>query len=201
MDEINRQLPVVAVKRLLADLEKQGLTVSKERILRILCACDVPAAVQVLDLWERPEVAVSHWVLLMTGINQQDELEIARNLLSWKTFSAKDSARVLCLQGSERVGFKLCVNTFGVTDWPTLVFGDSPEMYSFLRVGPQLLRSFSACPGSFERFLTTIHVMAENGAAFRDIEKLLMKEHFWNGLKLIYDEIKSFFSFSVQAKV
>src|SRR3712207_5456171 len=52
----------------------------------------------IIDLWEQRELAVSFWILLTTGVNQDEEMDIARTLLFWKAFFAKDASLVRCVQ-------------------------------------------------------------------------------------------------------
>jgi hypothetical protein len=43
----------------------------------------------VSNLWEQPELAVTYWILLLSGVNQKEELEIAKTLLIGRPLSQK----------------------------------------------------------------------------------------------------------------
>lgn len=151
---------------------------------------------EVYDLWDEPELAVTYWVLLLSGINREEEKEIANELLFWKTFLAKHSARLLCVQSSDRREFRCCSSSFGVVSCPTLIFSDNPDMDGFVKIDPQLLFKLAEQKGGLQRFFTRIHSLVENGQSIVGVQILLNSEKFWSGLKLMYKEVKSLVSFS-----
>jgi hypothetical protein len=160
-----------------------------------------PRELDVLDLWEQQELPITYWILLMTGVNQEEEMKVAQTLLSWNTFFSKHSARVLCIQSSERNEFRCCSASFDVVNCPTLLFSDSPEMESFVKVEPELLFALSGQPGGLQRFLTKVHSMVENGESLVGIKNMLLTEKFWSTLKLVYQEVKGFISFSAKKEL
>jgi hypothetical protein len=149
---------------------------------------------EILDLWEPREAALTYWILMLTGVNQSDELQIAGGILTWQAFLAKDSARVLCVQVSERDAFRCCSSQFDVHDCPTLIMSDLPDMSSFLKIEPDLLRSLASQPGELQRFLTRLHALAENGRSLEQLQQLMTAEAFWRGMKVVYKEIKGLIS-------
>lgn len=151
----------------------------------------------IADLWEQPELAVTYWILLSSGLHQTDELEIARTLSLWKVASAKDSAMLLCIQHSDREKFKCCSAEFGVVKTPTLILGDSSEMKESILIAPQLLFSLASREGALERFLTEIHSSIVNGNSLRDIDRQLRTERFWASMKLVYSEIRDLISLKI----
>ena len=157
--------------------------------------------VEVADFWESRDIAVTYWVLMISGVNQPEEMEIAKAWLLWKAFFAKDSALVVCLQSSERREFKCASSQFGIVNCPALVLGDSPGMESSIEISSELLFTLSATPGSFQRFLARIHQLVENGTRLEDIRALLWTETFWSGIKVAYAEVKSVVSATVKASV
>lgn len=153
--------------------------------------------VSISDLWEQPELAASYWILLLSGVNQKDEMEIATNLLVWKAFNAKDSAKVLCIPLSERSEFNFCSSQFNVVRTPTLVFSDSRDLSEFVTIAPKVLFDLNSTEGHLQRFLTEIHNSFLNGRRLLDIRKRLITEQFWAGTKVVYGEVKSLVSFSL----
>lgn len=149
----------------------------------------------VFDLWEEPEFAVTYWILLLSGINQEEEKDIANELLFWKTFLAKQSARVICVQSSDRREFRCCSSTFGVVNCPSLIFSDNPDMADFIKVKPQLLLALASQKGGLQRFFTRIHSLIENGRSILDVQVILDSEKFWAGLKIVYGEVKGLVAF------
>lgn len=154
---------------------------------------------EVVDLWEPQEAALTYWVLMLTGVNQPDELNIARDLLAWQAFFAKDSARVLCLQSSERDAFRCCSSAFEVHDCPSLVMSDTPEMQNRLKVEADLLRTLAGRPGELQRFLSRLHALVENGRTLNDLDRHLTAATFWRGLKVVYQEVKDLVSITISS--
>lgn len=152
------------------------------------------STLEIVDLWERREAALTYWILLLSGANQTDEMKLASDLLTWQAFFAKDSARILCVQSSEREAFRCCSCTFDVHDCPTLIMSDSPDMNSYLRVEQDLLRRLTSTPGELQRFLTRLHALAENGRSLRQLSDLMAADAFWRGLKIVYNEVKGMVS-------
>lgn len=152
------------------------------------------STLEIVDLWEPREAALTYWILLLSGANQTDEMKLASDLLTWQAFFAKDSARILCVQSSEREAFRCCSSTFDIHDCPTLIMSDSPDMNSYLRVEPDLLRRLTSSPGELQRFLTRLHALAENGRSLRQLSDLMAADAFWRGLKIVYNEVKGMVS-------
>lgn len=152
------------------------------------------STLEVVDLWEPREAALTYWILILSGANQTDEMKLASDLLTWQAFFAKDSARILCVQSSEREAFRCCSSTFDVHDCPTLIMSDSPDMGSYLRVEPDLLRRLASSPGELQRFLTRLHTLAENGRSLGQLSDLMAAAAFWRGLKIVYNEVKGMVS-------
>src|SRR5258708_7320393 len=150
-----------------------------------------------VDLWEQPELGVTYWILLLSGVNQEEEMEIAQALLVWKAFIAKDSARVLCIPHSDREEFKLCSLTFGASRTPTLVLSDSPNMADAITIQPELLFSLANKKGGLQRFFTQVHSSIENGDSLTEIKSQLRTNRFWSGVKLVYSEVKGLISIKI----
>jgi len=151
----------------------------------------------IVDLWEPREAALTYWILLLTGVNQPDEMQVAKDLLSWQAFFSKDSARVLCVQSSERDSFRCCSAAFEVHDCPTLVMGDAPDMHSYLKIEADLLKSLIAKPGELQRLLAKLHALIQNGRSLQDLRELMAAESFWRGLKVVFKEVKGLISINL----
>jgi hypothetical protein len=156
---------------------------------------------EVMDLWESRDLAATYWILMISGVNQPEEMDIATNLLSWKAFFAKDSAMVACIQSSERNEFRCASSKFGVVNCPALILGDSPEMNSFIEIRSELLFTLASNKGSFQRFVTRLHQLIENGTSIEDLRALLWSEQFWSGIKVVYSEVKSVVASTVKANI
>lgn len=157
--------------------------------------------IEVLDLWEHKELPVTYWILLLTGVNQEEEMAIANILLSWQAFFAKHSARMLCIQSSERNEFRCCSSYFDVVNCPALIFSDSPDMQSFVKIEPELLFTLTNQKGGLQRFLTKLHSSVGNGVTLSEIKAMLLTEKFWSALKIAYSEVKSLVSFSANKEL
>ena len=149
--------------------------------------------VTISDLWEQPELAMTYWILLMSGVNQEEETEIAKALLCWKAFNAKDSAMVLCLTLADGP-YRLCASHFKSVKTPTLLVSDTRDMYNYLKIDPELLFSLMIPKGSFQRFITELHLTIQTGNTIQDIKNQLLKERAWAGVKVLYSEAKSLIS-------
>ncbi|HWS90201.1 MAG TPA: hypothetical protein VN282_24745 [Pyrinomonadaceae bacterium] len=169
--------------------------------LMIQRALHEPRELEVIDLWENQDIAVTFWILLITGVNQEEEMELAKTLLSWRAFFPKRAARALCVQSSERSEFRCCSSTFGVVNCPVLIFSDSPDMQSFVKVEPELLFKLAGQKGDLQRFLTKIHALIENGDSLSGVQSMLLTEKFWAALKIVYGEVKGFISFSAKKEL
>ncbi len=151
-------------------------------------------ALKISNLWEQPEPTVTYWIFLLTGIDQEEEMEIAIPLLTWKAFFAKDSAQVLCIQSSERQFFRCCSTHFGTIICPTLLLGDTSEMQNFIKIEPQLLFKLGSEKGELRRFMARIHLLIENGSTLREVKAQLGTEHFWSGFKVVFSEVEGLVS-------
>jgi nucleotide-binding universal stress UspA family protein len=139
---------------------------------------------RVVDFWDQPQLSVSHWVLMLSGINEEVEVRIADTLLRWKAFYVRDAAALLCVQSSERARFRCCSEVFAVEGFPTLVLGDSPEMKDYIRFEPQLILPLASQHGGLHRFLAHVHAYVENGKGLREVATQLSKRQFWRDLEL-----------------
>ncbi len=182
----DRSLKLLA-RQLQIESNTQGSALIEAILLRV-------RTVDIVDLWVPREAALTYWILMLTGVNQIDEMQLAGDLLAWQAFFAKDSARVLCVQSSERDPFRCCSSRFQVHDCPTLVMSYSPDMKSYLKIEPNLLRALAGQSGEVQRFLARIHALAENGRSLEDLQQLMAAEAFWRGLKVVYKEIKGLIS-------
>jgi len=184
--------PSLALARL--DAEKQAIL--REVVEQIVH--DV-RRIDVTDLWEQDQLANTYWILFMSGVDQEDEGLLARELLFWSTVFTKHSARVACIQSSDRNLFKYCTSYFNVKRWPTLIFSDRPNMVPFLSIDGQLLTYLSERRGGIRRLLTELHALVESGSSIQDIGQTIATEQFWKHLKLVYREAKTLVSVSIKA--
>ena len=192
-----RNLPTIRVNAL-RDLANRLITAEDWEVATIIRTVLIETRTfDVIDLWEPREVALTYWVLMLTGVNQAHEMQIAKDLLAWQAFFSKDSARVLCVQSSERESFRCCSSTFTVHDCPTLVMSDSPEMHSHLKIEADLLKLLSAEPGELQRFLTRLQALVENGRTIADLKEIMAVETFWRGLKVVFKEVKGLVSITL----
>jgi len=153
-------------------------------------------ALDVIDLWEPREVSLTYWVLMLTGVNQLHEMQVAKDLLAWQAFFAKDSARVLCVQSSEREAFHCCSSRFVVHDCPTLVMSDSPYMLNHLKVQADLLKALIE-QGDLQRFLSRLQALVENGSTMAELKGLMAAEAFWRGLNVAYKDVNGLVSITL----
>ena len=181
--------------KLSVDLNQLIQLISDDRLL-FESLLNISRETKIIDLWERNDLAVSYWVLLLTGVNQEEEMVIAQALLSWQHFFSKTSARVACLQSSERNEFRCCSLNFDVVNCPTLVFSDSPDMQNYVKIDSELLFLMAAEKGGLQRFFTRLHSLVENGTSSSGVKDILITEKFWKTLKLAYGEVKGLISFS-----
>jgi hypothetical protein len=155
--------------------------------------------VSVTDLWTPIEPISSYWILLMTGIDQRDEIDIASSILIWKEFFTKNTANIVCLQSSDRKDFKFCNRYFKINSYPALIFSDNPEMERSIILDGSILHKIMGSKGGLRAFLTQIHAFIENGVCMEEIRGKLNTERFWDGLKMVYKEIKSLVSISIKS--
>jgi hypothetical protein len=152
---------------------------------------------RIQDLWAPSEAATTYWVLLLSGLNQEDEVEIAQAMLLWQAFMAKDSAQLICLQSSERDSFKCCSSFFATHDCPVLIVSDSALMTPFVKIEGALLATLMSKKGNLQRFASTIHGVIDSGKTIEDVKGMLTTQKFWSNLKLVYKEIKDIVSIGI----
>jgi nucleotide-binding universal stress UspA family protein len=150
---------------------------------------------RVVDFWDQPDLSVSFWALLVSGINDEVELRIADTILRWKGFYVRETASLICVQSSERSMFKCCANTFDLNRFPALVLGDSPEMIQYITFHGQLLTSLAALPGALHRFLTHVHSYLDNGKSLAYVAGQLGTPRFWSDLGLQISTTADAFTF------
>lgn len=175
---------------------------SEARSLVVRVADDIVSearSVEVEDAWDQDQIASSYWILYLSGVDQEDEVALAKELLLWSAVFAKNSARVACIQSSERALFKFGTQYFGLKSWPTLVFSDRPDMADFLAIDGHLLTSLSEKRGGIRRLLTELHARVECGRSISDISTAIGTEKFWQNLKIVYGEAKSFVSVTIKS--
>jgi hypothetical protein len=146
--------------------------------------------IDTINLWEQNELAISYWILLLNGIDQEEEKQIAMTLLQWKEFYAKHLALVRCLQSSD-IEFSLYSSRFQIDQFPSLILSDSPIMQNVIVFDPL---EFNKKGKNFRTFLTRINQMILNGKKLCEIERGLQQEKAWCGIKLVYKELKSWFA-------
>lgn len=196
-EKLSQRLPPEVKALIQQASEEQRQVIIKYLIERI----EIRPTYHIANLWDLPEFATSYWVFLMTGIDQTTQTSMAKELLFWKAISARDYARVLCVQSSDRGAFRYLAAQFDAHKFPAMILGNSPEMRNYVRLDPELLNELSAEEGRFQTFLTQVHNAIENGHHIEQIGKDLGTEQFWKTLKLVYREVKSFFSIKVTASV
>lgn len=189
-----KRLPEEVAKAIITHLEGYDeATVSNV----VQAALRAAKPVEVMELWHRQEAAITYWILLLTGINQEDEMRVAQDLLTWQAFFSKDSARVLCVQSSERDAFRCCTKAFAAHNFPTLFVGDSPSMHSRIQIPSDLLLSLSERPGGLQQFFAKTHSVVEAGNTLDEIKNAMYAETFWKGIGVVYSEIKDLISITV----
>lgn len=198
-DTLDRKLARLAKSnpgRLLAQLRAEETTVLQELVSHLI---DEVRQIDIVDVWDQDQSASTYWVLLMSGVDQPDEVASAKELLLWSSFFAKHSARVVCIQSSERALFKFCTRYFRVNNWPTLIFSDRPDMVPSISLDGQLLSHLSDSRGGIRKLLTELHALVESGKTIQEIANMLTTEKFWKHLKLVYSEVKNLLSVTVKA--
>ena len=148
-------------------------------------------------LWDSTEKPSSHWILVMSSVDQQEELAAASELLRWREFTAKEASRVACVPSSKRSLFRQLASSFEITSFPTLVLSNSRDMSPALVLRPKLLRSLLQRSGNLRRLLTELHTQIELGADLASIAKRLDREEVIQRLAKFYAEAKSIVSVSV----
>lgn len=155
-------------------------------------------SIETIDVWDDKIYSVSHWILLINAVNQNNDLKISSNLLTWKEFSSKETASVKCVQASDHREFNHCSATFSIDVFPALIIGDSPEMQNYLVIGNELLLKLSEDESKLQSIFQKIHLHLINGGNFDELRKEMKTDVFWGKMKLIYSEVKGFFSIKIQ---
>lgn len=173
------------------------ITNSPETLALVYEAVAEARRFDIIDLWEPQEAAAAYWVLMLSGVNQAAEIALARELLIWQAFSFKESARLTCVQSSDRKAFRACSSTFGIGACPALLLSDTPDMKNCVIIDSGVLKALAQSDGDLPRFLTQIQSMLENGSSLQDVRDQLQKESFYRGLKVAFKEMKGLISISL----
>jgi hypothetical protein len=84
-----------------------------------------------------------------------------------------------------------------VHNCPTLIFSDTPEMDSFIKVDAGLLAILAEEEGGLQRFLTKIHTLVESGKSLQQVRDVMLTEAFFRGLKVMLKEAKNLISITI----
>lgn len=187
----------LALRPLLERLDDLEPEQEKALLLKLL---DRAKRLEVADLWLASGPALTHWILLLTGPNQEQEIEIAKELLSWQTFLAKHSARVLCIPSSEREPFICCAKQFDAQTFPCLYISDSPTMRNPVSIDGQTLRTLQE-QGQMQAFLTQMHSQLERGKPLKEVQLRLLGSKVAKAIKFAYAEAKGVFSINISTDV
>lgn len=183
----------VVLSRILARLDR----VERQVLEDIIGSMRRPAAPRIEDIWDSIGLPSSHWLLVMTGIDHEDELTIATELLQWREFSARGSARIACVPSSDRPLYNLVTSTFAITKCPALVISNSPNMASAIKIEAPLLSLLVSKRGNLRKVLNEVHTLIEQGTSLADIARRFRKEDLLEKVKLAYTEAKSLLSITV----
>ena len=193
-----RNLPQRIPEEFRQIIKKSGQDLTPELVESFIEKINIRPSLDVPSLWEQPEFASSFWIYLMTGINQNDETDIAKNLLFWKAMSVKDQARVVCLQSSDPE-FAFCSSRFEVQKYPVLLLGTSSEMQKALVLPPELILDIAKDQGKLQRFLTEIHFGIVNGKTLEDINTELVTDKIIKGVKALLKGLGSLIKVTFKA--
>lgn len=153
------------------------------------------------DIWYRNENAVSYWLLLINGIDSPREAKIANELLFWREFLVGDDAQLRCLQISDRIMSKFCIKHFNMSTPPVLIFSRDPFFSNYIKLDSELLFELIKEENALRNFVNKIHSELFQGQSLSEINKSFGVDKFWKGLKLVYKEVKSFVSISIDADI
>ena len=171
-----------------------------EKLRQIINIIEKQNSIETIDIWHDKDYAISHWVLLINGINQASDLKLSSNLLTWKEFSSKETASVQCIQASDHKEFNYCSSIFSVDIFPALIIGDSPTIKNYLVIGNELLTKLAEDDAKLQSMFQKIHLHLINGGDFDKLKTEMKSDIFWKNMKLIYSEVKGFFSINIQEK-
>ena len=149
---------------------------------------------RIADLWEQPELSSSYWILLVSGMDEAAEIDIADVILKWKAFFVRDSASVLSFQSSDREAFRCCAKAFEIVACPALILGHSPDMLEYLRFERRLLCSLRAQRNALHRFLTSLQILLERTGSLSEVREQLSADQFWADLGLVPSDAKALVS-------
>lgn len=151
----------------------------------------------VLDLWEKADLAGSYWMLLLGNADLSTDRDLVNRFLRWKHLDVKDTARIVCIQAVENNHYRFVVRTYGVPETPTILFGLTPLLEERIVLTPQMLTQLNRNERCFANFLNRMHALAGDGYTISEIRATLRTKKFWNFLGIVYDEIKSIVSVEI----
>lgn len=151
------------------------------------------------DIWYSNENAISYWLLVINGIDNSTEAKIAKDLLFWRECFVGDDAQVRCIHSPDKEINKFCTKYFKIDSAPTLIFSRDKNFTDTIKIGSGLIAELAKGENSFRDFVSEIHREVIMGKSINQINKNLKSDKFWNKMKLVYGEVKSFVTVNIKS--
>ena len=148
-------------------------------------------------LWFNEFIPHSYWILIINGLNDKVDRELANTLLNWSEFKGKSQVRIRCIQASDQDRFDFCNNYFDNASYPVLFISNYFDFKSNIKINGQTLIQLHSKENEFEKFLVKIHTLLKRNKELKYIQKELNKESFWNLFKIGVKEVKSLFTITI----
>jgi hypothetical protein len=149
---------------------------------------DGRAGIDIEQVWSRHRLALTYWALLVSGINDKTELEIAKTVLVWQAFVAGHLARLLCLPSAPYGDFIAVRSAFEVDKQPTLILSNSVSMEKYVIIPEKVLRELHK-NNKLQEFLDGAHNNIRSGKSLDSIQEILdraeVKEWANKGVKVL----------------
>ncbi len=149
------------------------------------------------DIWFNDMQPYSYWVLLISGLNDSKEKELAHTILTWSELKGKNQAMVRCIQSSDQDRFDFCNSYFENSNYPVLFISNEFDFKTTIKIKSQTLMKLHSKENEFERFLVKIHSLLRAKQDVKEVQKNLDKASFWEMFKVGFKEAKSLFSITI----
>lgn len=183
-----------------ASIDVTTLSAEDLRTLLLSLAAEAKRKPTVGELWA-PDDVKSYWVLLISGTNRPEQMQIARELLTWSALFTRGSSRVLCIQHSDTKAFNTCSEHFGTKEYPALYLATSPEMGTRIEVPKPALQKLQSTDGALHDFLTETHTALVQRESLAEISSRLKKDKALSVLGVLYRELRSIASLKASADI
>lgn len=145
------------------------------------------------NIWIDDDSIISYWIVLINGINNNDEIELVKKILFWKEFFSETTAKIRCLQSSNHKLFNLCLKEFKIDSSPAIICSNTPGFEDRIIVDTTMLNKIIKEEYGIQTLLNKIHHKLVLGNEVITIQNEIGSLKFWRVFERV-SELKEMIS-------